>query len=60
MILLAFVVLLVIAFIIVIPLLATQATDFAEKVPGYVTTLQQLFADPNSHILPPWLKGAFT
>jgi predicted PurR-regulated permease PerM len=56
LILLTFVVLLVIAFIIVIPLLASQATDFAEKVPGYVTSLQQLVADPNSQILPPWLK----
>jgi len=56
LILLTFVVLLVIAFIIVIPLLASQATDFAEKVPGYVTSLQQLVADPNSQVLPPWLK----
>jgi predicted PurR-regulated permease PerM len=55
-ILLTFVVLLVLAFIIVIPLLAAQATDFAEKVPGYVTSLQQLIADPNSTLLPPWLK----
>jgi predicted PurR-regulated permease PerM len=57
LILLTFVVLLVLAFIIVIPLLASQATDFAEKVPGYITSLQQLVADPNSQILPPWLKG---
>src|SRR5688500_14297801 len=35
LILLTFVILLVLALIIVIPLLATQATDFAEKVPGY-------------------------
>lgn len=57
LILLTFVVLLVLAFIIVIPLLAAQATDFAEKVPGYVSSLQQLVADPNSTILPGWMKG---
>jgi predicted PurR-regulated permease PerM len=56
-ILLTFVILLVLAFVIVIPLLATQAADFAEKVPGYVTSLQQLIADPNSELVPSWLKG---
>lgn len=56
-ILLTFVILLVLAFIIVIPLLATQAADFAEKVPGYVSSLQQLVADPNSKVLPEWLRG---
>ena len=56
-ILLSFVVLLVIALIIVIPLLATQAADFAEKVPGYVSSLQQLMADPESSYLPGWLKA---
>jgi predicted PurR-regulated permease PerM len=57
LILLAFVILLVLALIIVIPLLATQATDFAEKVPGYITSLQQLVADPNSTVMPEWMKG---
>jgi predicted PurR-regulated permease PerM len=57
LILLTFIVLLVLALIIVIPLLATQAKDFADKVPGYITSLQQLVADPNSQILPEWMKG---
>ena len=57
LILLAFVILLVLALIIVIPLLASQATDFAEKVPGYITSLQQLVADPNSTVMPEWMKG---
>lgn len=56
-ILLTFVVLLVLAFIIIIPLLVTQATDFAVKVPGYITALQQTVADTNSNYLPAWLKG---
>lgn len=57
LILLTFIVLLVLALIIVIPLLATQAADFAEKVPGYISSLQQLVADPNSQFLPDWLRG---
>lgn len=57
LILLTFIILLVLGLIIVIPLLASQATDFAEKVPGYITSLQQLFADPNSQILPEWMKS---
>lgn len=56
-ILLTFVILLVLAFIIVIPLLATQASEFAEKVPGYISSLQQLLADPNSVVMPAWMKG---
>jgi predicted PurR-regulated permease PerM len=57
LILLTFIVLLVLALIIVIPLLATQAADFAEKVPGYITNLQQVIADPNSQFMPEWLRG---
>jgi predicted PurR-regulated permease PerM len=56
-ILLSFIVLLVLALLIIIPLLATQATDFAEKVPGYVTSLQQMLSDANSNYLPGWLKS---
>ncbi|MBX9455579.1 MAG: AI-2E family transporter [Rhizobium sp.] len=57
LILLTFVILLVLAFIIVIPLLVTQASEFAEKVPGYISSLQQLVADPNSEVMPAWMKG---
>ena len=57
LILLTFVILLVLAFIIVIPLLASQATDFAEKVPGYISSLQQLIADPDSQVMPGWMKS---
>jgi len=55
-ILLTFVILLVLGFVIIIPLLVTQATDFAAKVPGYIATLQQTIADTNSNYLPAWLK----
>lgn len=57
LILLSFIVLLALALIIVIPLLATQAADFAAKVPGYITSLQQMITDNNSHYVPAWLKG---
>lgn len=56
-ILLSAIVCLVLALIIVIPLLVTQAADFAQKLPGYITALQQLVADANSNYLPDWLKG---
>jgi predicted PurR-regulated permease PerM len=56
-ILLSFVVLFALALIIVIPLLATQAADFAGKLPGYITALQAMIADANSHYLPDWLKS---
>jgi predicted PurR-regulated permease PerM len=57
LILLSFVLLLVLALIIVIPLLATQAADFAEKVPGYITSLQQVLTESNSELRPAWLKA---
>jgi predicted PurR-regulated permease PerM len=57
LILLSFVVLLALALIIVIPLLATQAADFAAKVPGYISSLQHMITDTNSHYVPAWLKG---
>src|SRR5690606_3680113 len=40
---------------IVIPLVATQAADFLEKLPGYVTQLQQLVASFNPDLLPKWI-----
>jgi predicted PurR-regulated permease PerM len=57
LILLTFLLLLILGLLIVIPLLASQAAEFAEKVPGYVTTLQQMLSDANAHYLPAWLKG---
>jgi predicted PurR-regulated permease PerM len=56
-ILLTFIVILVIALIILIPLLVTQAADFAVKVPGYITALQHMLTDADSHYVPAWLKS---
>ena len=56
-ILLSFIIVLVLALMIVIPLLATQAADFAKNVPGYVTSLQAILAENNSPLMPDWLKA---
>jgi len=56
-ILLSFIVLLVVALIIIVPSLAAQAVDFGAKVPGYVTQLQHMVTDSNSHLVPGWLKS---
>jgi predicted PurR-regulated permease PerM len=55
-ILLSFVILLTIALMIIVPLLASQAADFAKNVPGYVTSLQGILAETNSTLVPDWLK----
>ncbi|MBL0371286.1 AI-2E family transporter [Rhizobium sp. KVB221] len=56
-ILLSFIVLLILGLLIIIPLLASQAVDFAEKVPGYITSMQLIVSDANSNYMPTWLKG---
>ena len=56
-ILVAFVVLFALSLMIVIPLLATQAADFLEKLPGYVTQLQELVANFNPNLLPGWISS---
>ncbi|CAN7400869.1 AI-2E family transporter [Rhizobium sp. LjRoot254] len=55
-ILMSFVILLTIALMIIVPLLASQAADFAKNVPGYVTSLQGILAETNSTLVPDWLK----
>jgi predicted PurR-regulated permease PerM len=54
-ILIVFVVLLALSLMIIIPLLATQAADFFEKLPGYITSLQSLVAGFNPDLLPSWI-----
>lgn len=56
-ILLSFVVVLTISLMVIIPLLASQASDFAKDVPGYVTSLQRILAETNSTLVPDWLKA---
>ncbi|MGU3400247.1 AI-2E family transporter [Brucellaceae bacterium D45D] len=51
-ILLVFLLLLVMALMVIVPVLATQLTEFISKLPGYITQLQSLLANENSQ----WLK----
>ncbi|MEO5325555.1 AI-2E family transporter [Mesorhizobium sp. CC13] len=54
-ILVCFLVFLVLALVIIVPVLASQMADFAAKVPGYVEKLQQLVTNFN----PEWLEQRF-
>lgn len=55
-ILVAFVIVFVLALIIIIPVLANQASEFIARLPGYVTQLQQLIADSGNTIFPDWVS----
>ncbi|AZO57743.1 MULTISPECIES: AI-2E family transporter [unclassified Mesorhizobium] len=54
-ILITFLIVLVLAFVILIPVLATQMTDFAGKLPEYLTRLQSLITSFD----PKWLEQRF-
>ena len=56
-ILLLFVLVFVASFIIIIPLLVTQAADFAAKVPGYMENLQNVVTTSATNYMPDWLAG---
>ena len=51
----AFIVVLVLAFVILVPVLASQLTDFAAKLPEYLTRLQTLITSFD----PQWLEQRF-
>ncbi len=54
-ILVAFLLIFVIALMIVVPVLATQASGFVEKLPDYVSQLQELITSSNSKWLTGWI-----
>lgn len=54
-ILIAFIVVFVLALVIIIPVLAGQATEFIARMPGYVEQLQALIASSSDSILPGWI-----
>lgn len=56
-ILVAFIIIFALSLMIVIPLLATQASDLLSKLPGYITQLQSLITSFNPEILPPWISS---
>ncbi|EHS48698.1 protein of unknown function UPF0118 [Rhizobium sp. PDO1-076] len=56
-ILVTFVIVFALSLMIIIPILASQLNDFIERVPGYVTQLQNFIATSNASWLPEWLNG---
>lgn len=56
-ILVAFVVVLALSLMIIVPLVFTQAAEFIEKMPGYITKLQAFLTDSQTTLLPDWLAG---
>lgn len=59
-ILVAFVVVLALSLMIIVPLVVTQAAEFIQKMPGYITRLQEFVTDSQSTLLPDWLAGQMT
>ncbi len=57
LILLLFVLVFAASFIIIVPLLVTQAADFAAKIPGYLENLQTLLTSSALVYMPDWLGG---
>ena len=56
-ILVCFVLVIVIALMTLIPILASQFTDFAGKFPGYIDQLQQFITTSQNSLLPEWIKS---
>ncbi|TCL70269.1 AI-2E family transporter [Rhizobium sp. BK251] len=56
-ILIAFVVVFALALVILIPILITQFNDFAGRLPGYITQLQEFIANSQNVFLPEWAKS---
>jgi predicted PurR-regulated permease PerM len=56
-ILIGFIVVFALSLMIVIPLIASQAADFIEKMPGYITKLQELLTDAQSSLVPGWISS---
>ncbi|MFP3542129.1 AI-2E family transporter [Rhizobium sp. SIMBA_035] len=56
-ILVSFVLVIVVALMTLIPILASQFTDFAGKFPGYIDQLQQFITTSQNSLLPDWIKS---
>jgi len=56
-ILLMFLVVFALALMIIVPVLFTQTADFIERMPRYVTQLQNLVTSPKFDFLPDWLSN---
>ncbi|AJC78725.1 transporter permease protein [Rhizobium etli bv. phaseoli str. IE4803] len=56
-ILIAFVITFTLALMILIPVLASQFNDFAERLPGYISQLQQFIDNSKNSLLPEWVRS---
>ncbi|WP_083531036.1 AI-2E family transporter [Pararhizobium antarcticum] len=56
-ILISFVVVFALSLMIIIPLIASQAADFIQKMPGYISKLQELVTDAQSSVVPDWISS---
>lgn len=54
-ILVTFVVLFVLSLMIIIPVIFNQASDFLQKMPGYIARLQELVTTSGSALVPEWI-----
>lgn len=56
-ILVSFVLVFALSLIIIIPLVAAQASEFITRIPQYVSTLQQLIVGADTNLLPGWVSS---
>ncbi|MGV2067167.1 AI-2E family transporter [Agrobacterium sp. 22-226-1] len=56
-ILVSFVLLFALSLIIIIPLIAAQASEFITRIPQYISSLQQLIAGADTNLLPDWVSS---
>ncbi|MBY3154130.1 AI-2E family transporter [Rhizobium leguminosarum bv. viciae] len=56
-ILVAFVIVFALALMILIPVLISQFNDFAQRLPGYISQLQQFIAQAQNSLLPDWVEN---
>lgn len=55
LILIGFILIFVLSLILIIPLVVAQASEFAARIPDYVTRLQALVAGDQDSLLPAWI-----
>lgn len=56
-ILVAFIVVFALSLVLIIPIVFTQASEFIQKMPGYVSMLQAFLTSPDAAWLPDWISG---
>ncbi len=56
-ILVAFVIVFTLALMILIPVLISQFNDFAQRLPGYISQLQQFITQAQNSLLPDWVEN---